>query len=178
MKSTLFRASMYNSCSPLFSMNVTSLRSTMQARLTFVRWFFLQHLLSSCTHGSVSRPCRIHFSSAGVSLKLIFNMLFSSGFFREKSLFGPGDVVFDIGVIFFSAPHLCSCCTSPGARVPPAASRPGHNREFRHARCESQTLAHEFLPKMAQCCDFLPRRLAEECFLTWSEHSYAGLANS
>src|SRR4029077_8400238 len=44
-----------------------------------------------------------------------------------------------------------------------------HNREFRHARCESQTLAHEFLPKLAHCCDFLPRRLTEECFLTWSE---------
>jgi len=32
-----------------------------------------------------------------------------------------------------------------------------------HARCESQTLVHEFLPKMAHCCDFLPRRLTEEC---------------
>src|SRR5260221_1001903 len=61
--------------------------------------------------------------------------------------------------------------TFPGARVPPATSRPGRSREFRHARCGSQTLAHEFLPKMAHCCDFLPRRLTEECFLTWSEHS-------
>src|SRR6267154_1163141 len=148
-----------------------TLRSTMQARRTSVRWFFCQHALNSCTQGSVSRPCRIHLSSAGVSLKLIFNMLFSSGFVSEKSLCGRKDDCVDMRVISSSAPHLCSCCTSPGARVPPAASRPGRSREFRHARCESQTLAHEFLPKMAHCCDFLPRRLTDECFLAWSEHS-------
>src|SRR2546429_7139668 len=68
-------ASLHKSRSPLLSINVTSLRSTTQARPTCVRWFFLQHVLSSCTQGSVSRPCRIHLSSAGVSLKLIFNML-------------------------------------------------------------------------------------------------------
>src|ERR1700756_5758966 len=159
-------------------MNVTSLRSTMQSRRTSVWWFFCQHALNSCTQGSVSRPCRIHLSSAGVSLKLIFNMLFSSELVSEKSLCDRKDDCVDMGVISFLAPHLCSCCTSPGARVPPAASRPGHNREFRHARCESQTLAHEFLPKMAQCCDFLPRRLTEECFSGRSRHSYPDFAIS
>src|ERR1700747_1591679 len=152
-------------------MNVTSLRSTMQSRRTSVRGFFCQHALNSCTQGSVSRPCRIHLSSGGVSLKLIFNMLFSSELVSEKSLCDRKDDCVDMRVISSSAPHLCSCCTSSGARVPPAASRPGHNREFRHPRCESQMPAHEFLPKMAHCCDFLPRRLTEECFLTWSEHS-------
>src|SRR4029077_5721732 len=164
-------ASKHKSCSPHLSMNVTSLRSTMQSRRTSVRWFFCQHALNSCTQATVSRPCRIHLSSAGVSLKLIFTMLFSSGFVSGKSVCGRKDACVDIRFLSSSAPHRCSCCTSPGARVPPAASRPGHNREFRHARCESQTLAHEFLPKLAHCCDFLPRRLTEECFLTWSEHS-------
>src|SRR4029077_16337194 len=54
----------------------------MQARPTSARWFFFQYALSSCTQGMVSRPCRIHLSSAGVSLKLIFNMLFPSACFR------------------------------------------------------------------------------------------------
>src|SRR4029077_11452870 len=59
-------------------MNVTSLRSTMQSRRTSVRWLFFQHALNCCTQGSVSRPCRAHLSSSGVSLKVIFNILFSS----------------------------------------------------------------------------------------------------
>src|SRR6266851_711698 len=164
-------ASKRKSRSPHLSMNVTSLRSTMQTRRTSVRWLFFQHALNSCTQGSVSRPCRIHLSSAGVSLKLIFNMLLSSGLVSEKSLCDRKNDCVDMLVISSSAFHRCSCCTLPGARVPPAASRPGRSREFRHARCESQTLAHEFLPKMAHCCDFLPRRLTDECFLTWSEHS-------
>src|SRR5437899_4210231 len=58
----------------------------MQSRCTSVRWLFFQHALNCCTQGSVSRPCRIHLSSAGVSLKLIFNMLFPSGLVSEKSL--------------------------------------------------------------------------------------------
>src|SRR5258707_5135237 len=164
-------ASLHKSRSPLLSINVTSLRSTTQARPICVRWFFLQHVLSSCTQGSVSWPCRIHLSSAGVSLKLIFNMLLSSGLASEKSFCDRKNDCVDMLVISSSAFHRCSCRTFPGARVPPAASRPGRSREFRHARCESQTLAHEFLPKMAYRCDFLSRRLTEECFLTWSEHS-------
>lgn len=68
-------ASMRNSRSPHLSMNVTSFRSTTQARATSLRWFLFQYALNSCTQGSVSRPCRIHLSSAGVSLKLIFSML-------------------------------------------------------------------------------------------------------
>src|SRR5260370_8320300 len=79
-------ASKRKSRSPHLSMNLTSLRSTMQTRRTSVRWLFFQHALNSCTQGSVSRPCRIHLSSAGVSLKLIFNMLLSSGLVSEKSL--------------------------------------------------------------------------------------------
>src|SRR5580700_7846364 len=85
-------------------MNVTSLRSTMQARRTSVRWFFCQHALNSCTQGSVSRPCRIHLSSAGVSLKLIFNMLFSSELVSEKSLCDRKDDCVDMRVISSSAP--------------------------------------------------------------------------
>src|SRR6266478_3312974 len=112
----------------------------MQSRCTSVRWLFFQHALNCCTQGSVSRPCRIHLSSAGVSLKLIFNMLFSSGLVSEKSLSDRKDDCVDMRVISSSAPHRFSCCTSPGARVPPAASRPGRSREFRHARCGSQRL--------------------------------------
>src|ERR1700752_2800082 len=164
-------ASKRKSRSPHLSMNVTSLRSTMQSRRTSVRWFFFQHALNCCTQGSVSRPCRAHLSSSGVSLKVIFNILFSSRRVDSWGLCDRKDDCVGMHVISSSAPHRCSCCTFPGARVPRAASRPGRSHEFRHARCESQTLAHEFLPKMAHCCDFLPRRLTEECFLTWSEHS-------
>ena len=59
---------------PLLSINVTSLKSMIPGRTCSVRWFFLQLALSSRTHGAVSRPCKIHLSSAGVSLRLIFNM--------------------------------------------------------------------------------------------------------
>src|SRR2546430_15866365 len=106
-------------------MNVTSLRSTMQTRRTSVRWLFFQHALNSCTQGSVSRPCRIHLSSAGVSLKLIFNILFSSGLVSEKSLCDRKDDCVDMRVISSSAPHPCSCCTFPGARVPRAGEEIG-----------------------------------------------------
>src|SRR5690348_8085556 len=159
-------------------MNVTSLRSTMQARRTSVRWFFCQHALNSCTQGSVSRPCRIHLSSAGVSLKLIFNMLFSSGFVSEKSLCGRKDDCVDMRVISSSAPHLCSCCTSPGARVPPAASRPGRSHEFRHARCESQMLDDGFRPGLARSLPLLQGHPTEKRFLGCSEYSFSALAIS
>ena len=72
------RASMRKSRSPHLSINVTSFRSTMQARWLSLRCFFFQQALSSRNQGAVSRPWRIHLSSEGVSLKLIFNMLFSS----------------------------------------------------------------------------------------------------
>jgi len=62
---------------PLLSMNLISLRSTMQARALPLRWFFFQRALSTPTQGAVRRPCSVHLSSDGVSLKLIFNMLFS-----------------------------------------------------------------------------------------------------
>src|ERR1700752_475693 len=62
---------------PLLSMNLISLRSMMQVRSLPLRWFFFQRALSTPTQGAVRRPCRVHLSSDGVSLKLIFNMLFS-----------------------------------------------------------------------------------------------------
>src|SRR5580704_8561143 len=71
--------------------------------------------------------------------------------------------------ILFSNPYGCSCCTSAGARVPPASSRPGRNREFRRVRCESQTLADGFLSGTARCCLFLLGRPAEH-LVGCSEH--------
>src|SRR5713226_7576665 len=140
--------SLRNSRSPLLSMNVTSLRSTIQARRASARWFFFQHVLSSCTHGWISWPCRIHLSSAGVSLNVIFNMLFSSGRVGKKRVCDSKHDCVDVYVISFSSPHRYSCCISPEARVPPAANRPAHNRELRHVRGESQTLAGGFLPRL------------------------------
>ena len=61
------------SLSPFLSTNVTSLRSTMHFRSSSVRWVFFQHLLSSLTHNPTNRPCRIHLSSTGVSVLVIFN---------------------------------------------------------------------------------------------------------
>src|SRR5258705_8280091 len=148
-------ASKRKSRSPHLSMKVTSLRSTMQSRCTSVRWLFFQHALNCCTQGSASRPCRIHLSSAGVSLKLIFNILFPQGLVCEKSLSDRKDGLVDMGVIFSLAPHRCSCCTSPGARVPPSASRPGRSREFRHARCGSQRLDDGFRPGLARSLPLL-----------------------
>src|ERR1700741_5266069 len=171
-------ASKRKSRSPHLSMNVTSLRSTMQSRRTSVRWLFFQHALSSCTQGSVSRPCRAHLSSSGVSLKVIFNILFSSRRVDSWGLCDRKDDCVDMLVISSSAPHRCSCCTFPGARVPRAASRPGRSHEFRHARCESQMLAHGFVPTMARFCGFPLGRLTEECFSRCSRHSYQDFAIS
>src|ERR1700719_2860516 len=50
----------------------------MHARFLSVWWFFFQLALSSRTQTPLRRPSRIHFSSTGVSLKLIFNMLVCS----------------------------------------------------------------------------------------------------
>src|SRR5260370_18562073 len=163
-------ASKRKSRSPHLSMNVTSLRSTMQSRRTSVRWLFFQHVLNCCTQGSVSRPCRAHLSSSGVSLKVIFNILFSSRRVDSWGLCDRKDDCVSMPVLSSSAPHRCSCCSFPGARVPRAASRPVRSHEFRHVRCESRTLADGFLPGMARSCHFPPGRLAEGCFLPCSEH--------
>src|SRR5260370_8163531 len=148
-------ASKRKSRSPHLSINVTSLRSTTQARPTSVRWLFFQHVLNCCTQGSVSRPCRAHLSSSGVSLKVIFNILFSSRRVDSWSLCDRKDDCVGMHVISSSAPHRCSCCTFPGARVPPAATRPGRSLEFRHARCESQIHPPGFVPTIAPFCPFL-----------------------
>src|SRR5580698_1655826 len=156
--------------SPLLSMNVISLRSTIQARRTSVRWFFFQHALNSCTQGWTSRPCRIHLSSAGVSLKVIFNMAFSSGRAIGGRLSDSQHDILDVYVISFSVPH-CSCCTSPEAQVPLAANRRGRKREFRRVRCESQTLADEFRPGLCRSGLFLLRPPTEKRCLACSDRS-------
>src|SRR5260370_20766299 len=61
------------SLSPFLSINVTSLRSTLHFRFLSVRWVFFQLLFSSPTHNPTKRPCRIHVSSGGVSVFVIFN---------------------------------------------------------------------------------------------------------
>src|SRR5580704_2640469 len=78
-----------------------------------------------------------------------------------------------MALILFSNPYRCSC-TSAGARVPPASSRPGRNREFRRVRCESQTLADGFPPGTARCCLFLLGRPAEH-LVACSEHLWLDL---
>jgi len=95
----------------------------MQARPTSARWFFFQCALSSCTQGLVSRPFRIRLSSAGVSLKLIFNTLFPSASVRilRRLVLTYTDVMtdddteqdrnhdaLDRHLISFSGHHRCS----------------------------------------------------------------------
>jgi hypothetical protein len=92
--------------------------------------------------------CRIHLSSAGVSLNVIFNMLFSSGCISKKRVCDNKCDGADVYVISFSPPHRYSCCISPEARAPPAADRPARDREFRHVRGDSQTLAGGLLPTL------------------------------
>src|ERR1700719_1672457 len=141
-------ASRHKSRCPLLSMKVTSFRSTMHARPAFVRWFTFQHVLSSCTQGPARRPCRVHLSSVGVLLKLIFKLLFPSKFVGRTDKHKRSNM----DVISFSNPHRCSWCTFPKAHVPPASSHLSHNREFRHVRGESQMLADGFLLGIALCC--------------------------
>src|ERR1700747_3072787 len=74
MHCTPSRSKTRKSRSPLSSMNVILLRATMQARRLSLRWFFFQKPRSSGTHGAVSCPCRIHLSSEGVSVNLIFHI--------------------------------------------------------------------------------------------------------
>src|ERR1700693_4696231 len=61
------------SLSPCLSINVTSLRSTTHFRFPSVRRVSFQHFLSSLTHNPTKRPCKVHFSSIGVSVLVIFN---------------------------------------------------------------------------------------------------------
>src|SRR5580704_1736040 len=79
-----------------------------------------------------------------------------------------------MALILCSSPYRCSAlrsCTSAGARAPPASSRPGRNREFRHVRCESQTLADGFLSGTARGCLSLPGRPAEH-LVACSEYQF------
>src|SRR5258708_4178553 len=62
-----------SSRSPLLSMDVTSLRSIMQARLSGLLCALFQVVLSSLTHGPTKHPCTIHFLSVGVSVMVIFS---------------------------------------------------------------------------------------------------------
>jgi hypothetical protein len=59
--------------SPPLSMNVTSLRSITQVRLSSIPCALFQVVLSSLTHGSTKRPCTIHLLSVGVSVMVIFS---------------------------------------------------------------------------------------------------------
>ena len=60
-----------SSRSPLLSMNVTSLRSTVHPRPFCARCLFFQHVLSSPTHGWTKRPSRVHLCSVAVSAIVI-----------------------------------------------------------------------------------------------------------
>ena len=57
--------------SPLLSMNVTSLRSTVHPRPFCARCLFFQHVLNSPTHGWTKRPSRVHLCSVAVSAIVI-----------------------------------------------------------------------------------------------------------
>jgi hypothetical protein len=56
----------------------------------------------------------------------------------------------------FSGVFRCSC-NLPEARVPPATSRPSHNRRFRHVPCKFPELAGEFRLKSVPSYLFAPR---------------------
>src|SRR6266404_7905792 len=78
-----------SSRSPLLSMNVTSLRSIMQARLSSLRCALFQVVLSSLTHGPTKRPCTIHLLSVAVSVMVIFSTSTSQGCQNETSCSAP-----------------------------------------------------------------------------------------
>src|ERR1700751_915633 len=60
--------------SPLLSMNVPPLRSTVHVRPFSARCLFFQHVLSSPTHGCTKRPSRVHLCSVAVSAIVIRNI--------------------------------------------------------------------------------------------------------
>src|SRR5580692_8453332 len=62
-----------SSRSPLLSMDMTSLRSIMQPRLSWLWCALFQVVLSSLTHGPTRHPCTIHLLSVGVSVIVIFS---------------------------------------------------------------------------------------------------------
>src|SRR5260221_1466069 len=62
-----------SSRSPLLSMNVTSLRSITQARLSWLLCALFQAVLSSLTDGPTKRPCTIHLLSVSVSVMVILS---------------------------------------------------------------------------------------------------------
>src|SRR5580704_11331329 len=77
--------------------------------------------------------------------------------------------------------HRYSCCSFPGARVPPAATRRGtrpSRKRDRHVRCESHALADGFRPGLARSCLFLPERPTDECLSTGCERPWLGFAIS
>src|SRR5467141_3318636 len=77
--------------SPLLSMNVTSLRSIMQARLSWLLCALFQVVLSSLTHGPTKRPCTIHLLSVAVSTMVIFNTSTSQACDAHASACSQGD---------------------------------------------------------------------------------------
>src|SRR5260370_3197873 len=78
-----------SSRSPLLSMNVRSLRSIMQARLSSLRCALFQVVLSSLTHGPTKRPCTIHLLSIAISVMEIFSTSTSQARQNETSCSAP-----------------------------------------------------------------------------------------
>jgi len=121
------------SLSPVLSIDVTSLRSTMHLRLSPVRWVSFQILLTSLAHNPTKRPCRIHFSSSGVPVLVIFN---TSNLFRlanrlarllTRSGAGVSSVSRTEGSYFVGASH-----SVPGLRLGVFRMRtsvPPHSKE-------------------------------------------------
>src|SRR5882724_7561693 len=78
-----------SSRSPLLSMDVTSLRSIMQARLSWLLCALFQVVLSSLTHGPTNCPCTIHLLSVAVSMMVIFSTSASQACQNEPSRSAP-----------------------------------------------------------------------------------------
>jgi len=98
-------ASLHKSRSPLLSINVTSL--SLRRKRGPHACDGSSSNMSEFMHPGIGKPpCRIHLSSAGVSLKLIFNMLFSSGLVSEKSLAIARTIVLICRSFFFGPPSL------------------------------------------------------------------------
>src|SRR5713226_5702307 len=80
-----------SSRSPLLSMNVTSLRSIMQVRLSWLPCALFQVVLSSLTHGPTKLPCTIHLLSVAVSMMVIFSTPTSHACQADASAYRQGE---------------------------------------------------------------------------------------
>src|SRR4029077_19595463 len=119
---------------------------------------------------------KLYRTSCAANVPTVANSSAATNADEKRLLFCPTRICASFSFVF-RVTRQSSCCTFPGARVPPAARRPGSSPgriHHRHARRESPTLADGFLPGMARSRLF-GSAPPSESLLACSEDSWLGL---